>query len=390
MLDAVPGEPAGQVPHVAAGVRELGGDDVGDGRDLPVHGLDAVVVLTGFLGRRRCRPARTGCGSRDARSRDARSPGARRPISRKQVAGEPPAVQQPQRADRADRSRRGDAPAPGGSGRVVTERKPGGESAAEAVARAGRIDHLGGRGGYPCRAGAGPGHQRAAATQLDHHAPHPGADQLGSRMRRIVVPDDLAELLARRHEDVGQPRDLEHVATPPPVLVRVQRDDRLADPAPDRPDQGRRGRQRHGGDVHHRRRRPLQPPGRDVLRPRCHLGAAAARRPVDPGPGAVGLVNDPVPDGRPFDGPDAGGVGAGLAQPGQRRGGEVGPAPGHHADLAGPGQRGRGGVHRVAAERAHLAAAVGLDDVVDGQVADDDHRPDRHWLLLSHSGGISL
>ena len=133
---------------------------------------------------------------------------------------------------------------------------------------------------------------------------------------------------------------------------------------------------------------PVQPRAGDVAGPRGHLGAAAARRPVDPGPGAIGLVDDPVPDGRPVDRPDAAGVGAGLAQPAQRRGREVGAAPGDDADVADPGQRGRGRVHRIPAERSHLAAAVGLDDVVDGQVADDDHR-DGH-LLVPHSGGISL
>ena len=120
----------------------------------------------------------------------------------------------------ADRRSRGHAAAPGGVGDVFAEREPGGESAAEAVACAGRIDDVGVCGRHLHRLRVGSCHQRAVAAQLDHHAFHPGVDEFGSSVLRFVIARQVGQLFTGWHEHIDQPGGLQHVRAALPVLVR--------------------------------------------------------------------------------------------------------------------------------------------------------------------------
>src|SRR6185437_7917345 len=161
-----------------------------------------------------------------------------------------------------DRGGRGDAPALRGGRDVVTEREPGGEAAAEVVARPGRIHDAGGGGRDVLLRSSGPADEYTVAAHLHGHAPHTAADELGRGAARVVVAEEPGQFLARGQEHVGQPGHLHDLGAGPPVLVGVQRDRRRRGPLPDRGGDRGRGRQWHRRDVDDRCRVTREPPRR--------------------------------------------------------------------------------------------------------------------------------
>ena len=359
MVDVALDQGAGESTHVSGGVVEDVGHDVGDHRDLAPHHVDVVRVAV-VVGPDICH--RRGRGEPH---------GAPREVTTELAQHVAVVVEQPQAAGGADGGAGCGHTERNGVDRLETRGKTGGHTATERVTGAGGVDGVDLQGGHVDEVAAGQ-HVGTVGAGLHHRATYTGSLERTQAAARCVVTGERLELLEARLEEVdgtGQRQDARRRLVRP-ALVGVERDQRGGlHPA-------------YLGDdvlgVGEWHRRDVHDPGaghgrRDVRRQRSHLGRPPGRRAVDPVPTAVGLVDHPVAHRRSEHVDDVRRVRARRREPLESLGREVLATAGDQRDRGAARGRGGRGVHAVAAERRHQGGAVGQDDVVDGEVPDDDH-----------------
>jgi hypothetical protein len=340
-------------------------DDTRDGIDLRPHAADVAPVALG--------------GGPD-RQRDGLRQAGRRIPERPLEA---------RRAPRTGRQRRRGAAPPRGLEHVATRGQRGGDAPAEGIAGAGRIDDGGGDRRQAPGPAVGEGHEAAVGGELGHDGGlgrprHGRSPALG-----LVRAGELGELLARRAEDVDATRQGQHTGgIADVILVRVEHDARTRAALAHARDEALGRVEAHGGDVDGG---GGEPGLGDVVGPQRDLVVALRRRARHEAPAAVGLVEHAAAHGRPGHSDHAAEVDAGVAGSAQRRGRRIVAGARDDADRGRPQPRPEGGVERVAAGHPELDATVGVDDVVEREVAGDDHAG-RGGLraVRRHSGGISL
>ncbi len=273
-------------------------------------------------------------------------------------------------------------------------RDPRGQAAAERVACPGAVGDLDvHRGnmrdpavGQEVRA-RGPGLHDSHGDARRGQVTEPGrwVGGAGQHRKLLLARDEQIDLARQIQDPVG------HVGSP--GFVRIEGDNGTGSEPPHLRDDPLGMPERHGGHVHGGGPRERWPG--EILRLRSYLLAAARRSPVEPPSAAVFLVDDPVAHRRPGDLDQAAQVHTRLSQRGKRAARKVISPPGDERRLGTCRDDGRRGVHAVAAQPRHPGDAGGENDIVDGEVSDDEHklavtrRNQRCQERFAHSGGIS-